>query len=224
MKEINPELLTIVNLMQVHQTEGSWYCDICPKVFNNSNLSAHDWRLHMVEHFKDKLINKIDEMNIIGCSVCDIRKMDKASLMYHLTFVHKGIDEHLISEVSKLEKGREDSLMLKIENCSKTRIKMKRKSDEQFSQSKKMKIEVKPDFDLTDCVEEIKVEECLSEESVLRNIFNQGATCTTNFKNEIHFTCDICDVTILESSCLKHLLFHLEDDLKMRLKPTDRTW
>merc|ERR1719232_729197 len=99
--------------------------------------------------------------------------MDKPSLMYHLAFVHKGIDEHLISEVARLEKTKEDTLLLKIENCSKTRIKMKRKSSEKCTESKRIKIEMKSDFDLSDCVEEVKIEENISEESVLRNIFNQ---------------------------------------------------
>merc|ERR1719450_464303 len=97
----------------------------------------------MIEHFKDKLISKINEMKMSGCTVCDIRKMDKPSLMYHLAFVHKGIDEHLISEVARLEKTKEDTLLLKIENCSKTRIKMKRKSSKKCTESKRIKMKRK---------------------------------------------------------------------------------
>ena len=168
----NPDLnrITLANLMLLHQTENRWNCDFCTESFAHPNLAQFEWRLHMLEHFKDGVSFKVKAMELTKCEQCNLKDMNEASMIHHLAFIHNDIDLDVQRCISNWPKDLRDNIVKRVDNFLIKKGSQKRKNLDNSCETVAKR--TKEDMDLTDCIGE-EFQPSLEDESVLRTLFDQ---------------------------------------------------
>ena len=230
MKSVNEEpgfeKIKLSNLVLIHETERKWHCEFCQTTFDHPTLGPHEWRKHILEHFKEGVSFKIGAMNLTCCDQCDLKTKDENSLIYHLAFVHSDIDVDIKRAASKWDKEKLEAIQNKIDHCLTRKAQNKRKNTEKLNTSAS-KISRLASLDMTECIEEVEPSE-LEDESVLRTLFGQkpsiikaGKTATEKEWELIGSrSCELCEETFTtpgdkrEHLALKHFTSLIIQDLR----------